>query len=99
MIDPNYKEFADRFYNLLKGSPLSNMSLVKEYENATKPKMSRMVALGECILEFLLYEKQSYALFGGNWYILESGNLYQVSERYINELNLAYEEYTNPLRK
>ena len=41
----NYKEFADRFYNLLKenhfyrGVPAFN-EVVKDYENATKPKMN-----------------------------------------------------------
>lgn len=50
----NYKEFADRFYNLLKVSPLSNMSLVKEYENVTKPKMNIANSYHGCSAEDIM---------------------------------------------
>ena len=103
MTEPNYKDFADKFYTLLKdyshhwNLPVFHQ-LVKDYENATKPKMTRCDVMSESCVELVLYEKQHYALFWGKWYILESGKLYQVSERYIDELNQAYKEYKNSKR-
>ena len=105
MTEPNYKDFADKFYNLLKDySHHWNLpvfqQLVKDYEELHKPKMTRCAVMRECLTELVDYNNQTYALFWGNWYILESGKLYQVSKRYglFEELNQAYEEYKKSKR-
>lgn len=73
MTEPNYKEFADRFYNLLKensfyrGIPVFN-EVVKEYENATKPKLTYV----KCIAgDAFVYEGKDYARIGRFWYRIE----------------------------
>ena len=104
MTEPiDYKEFADKFYNLLKenafyrGLPEFHRA-VKDYENAIKPKMTKCNVMSKCLIELVDYNNQTHALFSGYWYILESAKLNQVSERSVNELNLAYEEYKNSKR-
>jgi hypothetical protein len=98
----NYKELCEEFYKSLKnfrGTLSSNQTNVLEkYEDLHKPKMTRDKSYGGGVydIELVNYDKQQYALFWNNWYILESGKLYQVvSERCIDELNEAYKEYKN----
>ena len=80
----NYKEFAERFYNLLKVSPLSNMPLVKEYENATKPKMTKLEGC-ENLFQVFAYKDRTYVLFYNNWYLLDGGQLHLGGGEELNE--------------
>ena len=95
----NYKELCKEFYNSLKnclGSLFMNqISVLEKYEELHKPKMTRYPNGGVYDVEVVNYDKQLYAWFWQNWYIVEGGKLYQVSERCIDELNEAYKEYKN----
>jgi len=96
--DINYKELAEELYLTLKENPWSRgyencNRVIKKYEDLHKPKMTRYPNGGVYDIELVNYDKQLYALFWNNWYILESGKLYQVSERCIDELNEAHKEY------
>lgn len=100
--DINYKELCEELYLTLKENPwfrgYENCNrVIKKYEDLHKPKMTRDKSYGGGVydIELVNYDKQLYALFWNNWYILESGKLYQVSERCIDELNEAYKEYKN----
>lgn len=105
MTEPiDYKEFADRFYNLLKenafyrGLPEFHQ-VVKDYENSTKPKMTRCAVMRECLAELVDYNNQTYALFYNNWYKVVSSKLFLLEpSSFICELNEAYEEYKNSKR-
>ena len=92
----NYKEFADRFYNLLKenhfyrGLPAFN-EVVKEYENATKPKLTYV----KCIAgDAFVYESKDYARIGRFWYRIQNCLLTLVEDTNLNiELIDAYYEW------
>jgi hypothetical protein len=96
----NYKELCEELYLTLKENPWSRgyencNKVIKKYEELHKPKMTRYPNGGEYFTDIVNYKKQQYALFWCNWYVLESGKLYQVRDDFIDELNEAYKEYKN----
>jgi hypothetical protein len=92
MTEPNYKEIADRFYNLLKENAFYRglpefYQAMKEYENLTKPKMTLLWCSN---VERFVYDDKDYAIVDGHWYRCRKNILYFIEdEDFANELSVA----------
>ena len=96
MTEPNYKEFADKFYTLLKENPFYREvpafnEVVKEYEKLHKPKLKFIT--DSCIEKFV-YDGKDYALIGRFWYRIQRTVLTLVEDdKLAEELIAAYSEW------
>jgi hypothetical protein len=96
MTEPNYKEFADRFYNLMKDNAFYRglpefYQAMKEYEKLHKPKMT---FLGYSNVERFVYDNKDYALIDGYWYHCGKSMLCFIEdEDYADQLSVAQLEY------
>ena len=96
MTEPNYKEIAEKLYNVIKtipslrGFPQYHL-VMKEYENLTKPKMT---FLGYSNVERFVYEDKDYALIDGYWYHCRKSMLCFIEDGdFADELSVAQLEY------
>jgi len=97
MTEPNYKEFADKFYTLLKENPFYREvpafnEVVKEYEKLHKPKLKFITY--SCIEKFV-YDNRDYARIDGFWYRVQKCVVLTLIEddKLAEELITAYSEW------
>jgi hypothetical protein len=92
----NYKEFADRFYKLLKENAFYRglpefYQVMKEYENATKPKMT---FVDYSNVERFVYDNKDYVFIDRYWYRCQNGVLIFIEDGdFAEELFVAQLEY------
>lgn len=96
MTEPNYKEIAEKLYNVIKtipslrGYPQYHL-VMKEYENATNSKIRYVSPL---IGERFVYNGKDYAQIDGFWYRVQKCVLTLVEDNNLkSELIDAYYEW------
>ena len=96
MTEPNYKEFARKFYVAMKHQSHRNdipqyQELMREYENLTKPKLTYV----SCIAgDKFVYEGKDYARIDRYWYRIQRTVLTFVEDDVLaEELITAYSEW------